>query len=172
MNAAHFFTRSLRDHGIIFCLALAAICFGACRANDAPHKNAQGAAEMPAADVVSVSADGEPKAYDFSVGVSSPDRGCDQYADWWEVLSLEGKLIYRRILLHSHVDEQPFARSGGPVPISSDDIIFVRAHMHPGGYGGAVFTGSVTNGFRESELDIAFAANVESDPPQPGDCRF
>ena len=51
------------------------------------------------------------------------------------MLSLEGALLYRRILAHSHVDEQPFVRSGGPVPVGASDIVIVRGHMNPGGYG-------------------------------------
>lgn len=44
-------------------------------------------------------------------------------------MSTDGKLLYRRVLLHSHVDEQPFTRSGGPVPIQTDSVVWVRAHM-------------------------------------------
>ena len=69
------------------------------------------------AEVLSVNPNGEPGNYSFSVTISSPDEGCSQYADWWEVISLDGELVYRRVLHHSHVAEQPFTRSGGPVPI-------------------------------------------------------
>ncbi len=50
------------------------------------------------ADVKLVSISGSPGAYSFSVTVRSPDTGCDRYADWWEVLTTEGQLIYRRVL--------------------------------------------------------------------------
>ncbi|MEM7135611.1 MAG: hypothetical protein AAF500_03480, partial [Myxococcota bacterium] len=101
------------------------------------------------AKVVSVQASGASGAYTFSVTVSSPDTGCDQYADWWEVLTPDGTLLYRRILQHSHVDEQPFTRSGGPVDATASDRVIVRAHMNPTGYGGAAFSGSVDSGFEE-----------------------
>ena len=71
------------------------------------------------ADVVSVRGTGEPGAFRFDVGVRSPDTGCDQYADWWEVIGQDGRLLYRRVLSHSHVGEQPFARSGEPVPVEA-----------------------------------------------------
>ena len=124
------------------------------------------------ADVLSVETSGEENAYQFAVEISSPDTGCAQYADWWEVVSEEGALLYRRILTHSHVTEQPFTRSGGPVGIRADTIVFVRAHMHPGGYGGAAFRGSVTGGFEEIRLAPDFAAGLESVAPLPTGCGF
>jgi hypothetical protein len=106
------------------------------------------------------------------VEVSSPDSGCDQYADWWEVLSEDGGLLYRRVLLHSHVDEQPFIRSGGPVPIAQDTVVFVRAHMNTVGYGGQVLKGSVASGFESVEVRADFASDAETQLPLPEDCAF
>jgi hypothetical protein len=115
---------------------------------------------------------GDAGAYQFSVGIESPDTGCDQYADWWEVVSEDGALIYRRVLLHSHVGEQPFVRSGGPAAIEADTVVWVRAHMHPGGYGGAAFRGSVQEGFQETELSADFAADLAGEEPLPDGCAF
>ncbi len=130
------------------------------------------AKERKFADVISVKVTGKLNAYQFSVGIKSPDTGCDQYADWWEVLSEERKLLYRRILLHSHVDEQPFVRSGGPVVIKPNTVVWVRAHMNTVGYGGKVYKGSVKDGFKETECDPDFAKDVEKEPPQPDGCAF
>ncbi len=129
--------------------------------------------QMPhKADVLAVRATGEANAYQFAVEVASPDTGCDQYADWWEVVSEEGELLYRRTLLHSHVGEQPFTRSGGPVPIDSDAVVIVRAHMHPGGYGDRAMKGSVECGFQVWDSGVDFALELENVPPQPPDCGF
>ncbi len=125
-----------------------------------------------AANVVSVEAAGAPQAYQFSVGIASPDRGCRQYADWWEVVTPDGKLVYRRILLHSHAGEQPFVRSGGPVAIGPDTVVWVRAHMHPGGYGGKAMKGTVRGGFREAIMRAKFAQALEKQAPQPDGCAF
>ena len=125
-----------------------------------------------AADVISVQVAGDPNAYRFSVEISSPDEGCEQYADWWEVFTEDGELVYRRILAHSHVNEQPFVRSGGPVGIGPDTVVLIRAHMHPGGYGGTVMRGTVNGGFETEELDADFAAELENEPPQPTGCAF
>lgn len=124
------------------------------------------------ADVLTVEVMGQANAYQFNVQVSSPDTGCDQYADWWEVLGEDGQLIYRRVLLHSHVSEQPFTRSGGPVAIDPNTVFIVRAHMNEGGYGGAVLRGTVSGGFESIELESGFAADVETMSPLPEGCAF
>jgi pyruvate/2-oxoglutarate dehydrogenase complex dihydrolipoamide acyltransferase (E2) component len=130
------------------------------------------AMRTPAADVTHVQASGAPGAYQFNVTVKSPDTGCKQYADWWEVVSEDGKLLYRRVLLHSHVDEQPFTRSGGPVPIKADTVVWVRAHMNTSGYGGAALKGSVKGGFAKAEPPANFAASLAKQPPLPEGCDF
>ena len=130
------------------------------------------ATETPLADVISVETTGTAGSYTFSVGVSSPDEGCSQYADWWEVLSEDGELLYRRILAHSHTGEQPFVRSGGPVAIEPEVVVWVRTHMQPGGYGGSAFRGSIQAGFLEDELAESFAEDVEDLSPLPDGCAF
>ena len=129
-------------------------------------------ADTPVADVTEVTVSGTASAYQFSVEVRSPDEGCDQYADWWEILTEDGTLLYRRILAHSHVNEQPFRRSGGPVEIAPDAVVLVRAHMYPVGYGGRVMKGSVEAGFEVVSLAADFAAGVETAEPQPSGCAF
>lgn len=124
------------------------------------------------ADIIKVSVSGESGDYRFSVTISSPDEGCDQYADWWEVIDERGELIFRRILHHSHVGEQPFTRSDEPVKIAPDDNVWVRAHMHPTGYGGAVMKGSVAQGFIGAELGLDFAPELAESPPLPEGCDF
>ena len=124
------------------------------------------------ANVTGVIASGSSGSYSFQVTVESDETGCGQYADWWEVISAEGKLIYRRVLLHSHVTEQPFTRSGGPVDIQPDEPIIVRAHMNSVGYDGAVFRGSVNGGFELAELPDGFADDVGRQEPQPSACAF
>ena len=124
------------------------------------------------ADVLSVQFTGNPGAYQFAVEISSPDTGCEQYADWWEVFNEGGELLYRRILLHSHVTEQPFTRSGGPVDIDADTVVYVRAHMNTTGYGGALMKGSVRDGFEPVEVEAGFGSGLERVQPLPEDCAF
>lgn len=124
------------------------------------------------AAVTDVSFTGAPGNYTLSVTIESPDTGCSQYADWWEVFRPDGSLVYRRILAHSHVDEQPFTRSGGPVNIAADENIIVRAHMNNNGYGDQVYTGSISQGLTPDTLDSLFAAELAASDPLPVDCAF
>lgn len=122
--------------------------------------------------VTSVNVSGSEDNYTFSVSLKSPDTGCDQFADWWEVFDKEEQLIYRRILLHSHVNEQPFTRSGGAVNIKADTFVYIRGHMNKMGYGSLVFGGTVKDGFEAMELPIEFAANLAGIAPLPTGCSF
>ncbi len=123
------------------------------------------------ADVIYTQTSSMPGGYQFAVHVSSPDTGCERYANWWEVIGEDGTLFYRRVLNHSHVDDQPIVRAGGPVVVDPDATIFVRAHMHPGGYGGKAMKGSVNAGFEPVELPADFAAGLATEPPQPERCK-
>jgi len=124
------------------------------------------------AAIVSVSASGDENNYTFSVGVRSTETGCAQYANWWEVISEDGNLIYRRILGHSHVNEQPFVRSGGTIDIDENQIVIIRAHMNTSGYGTDVYKGSVLQGFTKTTLTADFASELASQAPLPNGCAF
>ncbi len=134
------------------------------------------AAELPdnenTAQVLEVEAKGKPGAYNFAVTISSPDTGCDLYANWWEVINEEGELLYRRILAHSHVDEQPFTRSGGSIPLEANQVAIVRVHMHPTGYSTQVQKGTVKNGFKAVTLEPEFALELAQQEPLPTGCAF
>ena len=91
------------------------------------------------------------------------------------MVSAEGNtLIYRRILGHSHVDEQPFARSGGKVVITANTEVIIRAHMHPTGYGAGkiAMKGSVASGFTVIDIAAEFGDDLEGVSPQPSGCAF
>ncbi|MGB2760494.1 MAG: hypothetical protein WBC58_11100, partial [Maribacter stanieri] len=124
------------------------------------------------AQVTAVTTTGEADNYTINTTISSPDKGCEQYADWWEIIDLEGNLIYRRILTHSHVDEQPFTRSGSNIPLKNDDQVYIRVHMNNSGYASAVQKGSIKNGFSDAELSNEFAQHLEKVEPLPNGCAF
>ena len=126
----------------------------------------------PAADVIAVTTTGAPGGYDVAVTLRSDETGCDRYADWWEVLDGDGHLLYRRILEHSHPNEQPFDRDGGPVAVQPDQPLVVRAHLSTHGYAGAVLKGSIAGGFTAWTPPADFARAVERQGPQPTGCLF
>lgn len=79
--------------------------------------------------------------YDFDVTVRSNDRGWDYFADAFEVLTTDGRLLGRRVLLHPHENEQPFTRElyGVQIPAGIDRVL-IRARHKPKGYDGKTLT--------------------------------
>lgn len=78
-----------------------------------------------------------PGTYDFDVTIRSVDKGWEHYADAFEILSPDGKLLGRRVLLHPHESEQPFTRElqGVRIPPGVERVT-VRARHKPKGYDG------------------------------------
>jgi len=90
------------------------------------------------ADVVDAKAQAAGESlWNFDVTVRHDDTGWDHYADAYEVLTLDGKLLGRRVLLHPHETEQPFTRSlyGVKIPAGIEKVR-IRAHDKVHGYGG------------------------------------
>lgn len=77
--------------------------------------------------------------YDFDVTVRSVDKDWDYYADAFEVLDPDGRVLGRRVLLHPHETEQPFTRElyGVKIPAGVTHVT-VRARHKPKGYDGKV----------------------------------
>lgn len=97
------------------------------------------------ADVLRVRAvQADDTTWTFHVTVEHPDTGWDDYADGWDVVTPDGTVLrpdpdapFTRLLLHPHVDEQPFTRSQGGVDVPPDVTkVRVRAHDLVDGFGG------------------------------------
>ena len=67
--------------------------------------------------------------WSVSVTLEHEDTGWDHYADNWQVVDVDGKILGDRVLYHPHVNEQPFTRSLGnvEVPIKTKTV-YIRAH--------------------------------------------
>jgi len=104
-----------------------------------------GSALAGPADVVSASARCAASICDFEVTVRHADEGWAHYADAWEVVAPDGRVIATRVLRHPHVEEQPFTRAlrGVRVP-AGIDTVRIRARDSVHGLGG-----------REVEVSIA-----------------
>ena len=122
--------------------------------------------------VTGVDVSGTMGDYRFSVTIISPDTGCNQYADWWEVITPDSTLIYRRILTHSHINEQPFTRSGGPIGVSDTLELIIRAHMNNLGYGCMIYSGTISKGFLPDTISNQYALGLTKEEPLPDGCAF
>ena len=65
-----------------------------------------------------------PNSCTFSVTLKHADQGWDHYADQWDVVTMDGKLLKSRILHHPHEQEQPFTRSlsGVLIPVGESEV--------------------------------------------------
>ena len=103
------------------------------------------ASQAGEADVVAVkvSKTGE-RVYRFDVTVRHDDTGWDHYADRWEVLAPDGRVLGVRVLAHPHENEQPFTRSlsGVEIPTGVAEVR-VRAGDSVHDFGGAEMTVAV-----------------------------
>ena len=92
-----------------------------------------GEADVIPADAVRTA----PGVFRFSVTVLHRDQGWDHYADRWEVLAPDGRILATRTLYHPHVEEQPFTRSLDGVKIpAAVRRIEIRAHCSVHATGG------------------------------------
>jgi len=132
--------------------------------------NSSPANGSPDARITNVRAAGAAGRYTLEVTIRSNDTGCEHYANWWEVVDEHGVLVYRRVLLHDHADEQPFTRDGGPVAIEAGQVVTVRAHVNASGYSPAAMRGSVRDGFKAVDLPSGYAADLAKKPPLPERC--
>lgn len=82
--------------------------------------------------------------FDLQVTLRHADSGWDHYANRWEVLAPDGRVIATRVLAHPHEHEQPFTRGLSGVRIPAESTwIRVRGHDLVHGYGGREVTLSV-----------------------------
>jgi hypothetical protein len=99
---------------------------------------ATGVAAAGEADVIAVkAARAKDGTWRFDVTIRSNDKGWDYYADAFEVVAPDGRVLGTRVLLHPHDDEQPFTREldGVSIPAGVDRVV-IRARHKPKGYDG------------------------------------
>ncbi len=89
------------------------------------------------ADVLEATASKSGDSWNVSATVRHADEGWKHYANTFQVLAMDGTVLGTRVLVHPHVDEQPFTRSLGGVQIPSGTTnVRVRAGDLVHGYGG------------------------------------
>ena len=90
----------------------------------------------PAPEIRAVRArPGDDDLWRFDVTLAYPDTGWEDYADGWHIATQDGDILGTRVLLHPHVDEQPFTRSltNVAIPAGVDEVV-IRAHTLVAGY--------------------------------------
>jgi len=104
-----------------------------------------GSLQAGQADVLKAEIDRQPDGnFHIAVTVRHADEGWNHFADRWEVIDPRGKVIAKRVLLHPHVNEQPFTRSLAGIRIlPTDTWVRIRAHDSLHGHGGREVTLSV-----------------------------
>ncbi|MEB8430844.1 hypothetical protein OO007_01310 [Cocleimonas sp. KMM 6892] len=60
------------------------------------------------------------KTWTFAVTLKHEDAGWDHYANEWQVIAPDDKILATRTLYHPHVNEQPFTRNTSGVEIPAD----------------------------------------------------
>jgi len=96
------------------------------------------------ADVLEASADCVERTCRFRVTVRHADQGFEHYADRYEVVALDGRVLATRVLQHPHVAEQPFTRDLDGVRVPPGIArVRVRAHDSVHGYGGREATDEI-----------------------------
>ncbi len=88
------------------------------------------------------------KTWSFSVTLKHADEGWDHYANEWQVIAPNDKILATRTLYHPHVNEQPFTRGTQGVKIS-DDIKTVR-----------IIAKDTVHGLSKNAVELELATNM------------
>ncbi|MTH97226.1 hypothetical protein E1297_14635 [Roseibium sp. RKSG952] len=94
---------------------------------------AAGSAQAGEVEILNAIAAKSDSKWSFSVTIRHADEGWDHYADLWQVVAPDGTVLGERVLLHPHVDEQPFTRSLNGVEIPdgvTEVVIRARDNVH------------------------------------------
>ena len=132
----------------LFILLLTGIIFQACSSQSNSFKITEdlilpmNSANADVTYVKSVQSDNG--SWTFYVTLSHPDTSWEDYLNGWDVVTEDGTILkpnpdspFTRLLLHPHVDEQPFTRSQSSIEIPAGaTIVTVRANDLVDGFGG------------------------------------
>jgi len=88
------------------------------------------------------------KTWSFMVTLKHADEGWDHYANEWQVIAPDNKILATRTLYHPHVNEQPFTRGTQGVKIS-DDIKTVR-----------IIAKDTVHGLSKNAVELELATNT------------
>jgi hypothetical protein len=84
--------------------------------------------------------------YRFIVTVQHDDEGWEHFAKAWEVLDVNGNILGARVLLHPHVNEQPFTRTQTISLPENINQVTIRAYDLVHEFGGKELTLDIKKG--------------------------
>lgn len=121
---------------------------------DSHSKENQNALDLQEANVVAVTFEALGNGnYRFDVTLHHDDDGeAPNFADYWQVEDLDGMILGKRVLTHSH-NSEPFTRSeiiAIPEKISN---VIVRGHDMNHGFGGQVMKIDLLTGKEEAFIE-------------------
>ncbi|MGD8998938.1 MAG: hypothetical protein PVF75_00865 [Granulosicoccaceae bacterium] len=80
-------------------------------------------------EIVKVQLKASGNSWRANVTLRHADTGWEHYADAWQVVDENGRLLGKRVLYHPHVNEQPFTRSLSNIDIpEGTNIVYIEAH--------------------------------------------
>ena len=116
-----------------------------------------------------------------------PNRSCDQYINWWEILSEDVEtLIHQEFMTSIHEDESSFSSTSSPLQLEPDQVFLIRAHQNTSrtkrdeltgaeksvsGYAAEqAFKGSIAKGFKTVRIPESLGKGLAQENPQPLVC--
>lgn len=96
------------------------------------------------------------KTWHFSVTLKHVDEGWDHYANEWQIIAPDNKILGTRTLYHPHVNEQPFTRSlnGIKIPKSIKTVRVIAKDTVHGLSSKAVQLDLTTKVVKKIKLDL------------------
>ena len=121
------------------------------------HAEAQNLRLIPGAVVLPTGDMGVEVKDDYLIiNVNSPNKDCEHYVDWVEILTPDGALKGRTYYDPPHSKDYQgkfaFPAKIEMIDIQSSQELIVRAHYHSSGYNGQALRGSMTEGFTSVRL--------------------
>ena len=102
--------------------------------------------DLSEANVLTVEYDATQAQFDVTLIHADDDEA--EYADWWQVETLDGTLLGRRELTHAH-GNVAFTRSHFITVPAGIDYVVVRGHDQTHGYGGQAIVLELSSGTQD-----------------------
>jgi hypothetical protein len=172
-------------HRTFLAASVAVTTLAGCLGDDGPETNPTGSGETPTetggepttttsdgtgtnsldlreANVTGVGIErGDGRTFDVSVTLYHDDDGEEEYANWWQVETLDGERLGRRDLTHPHGTRE-FTRSAGVGIPEGVSCVVVRGHDETHAYGGQAMLVGVDSGetktMRQGSDPVGFSA--------------